>query len=85
MDDLGVLVPVLCGCGGSETESRPEPFTLWIIEYSIDDFTDDTSVTVQAAGENRELRLSLGCYSDGSVSVLLGFDGLGYSPRRSRP
>ena len=32
---LGVFVPVLCGCGGSETESRPEPFTLWIVEYSI--------------------------------------------------
>ena len=69
---FGALVPVLCGCGG---DKATEPFTLWTVGY--DDFTDDTA-TVSAHGENFVLTLSLGCDSDGSVSVLLGFSGLGF-------
>ena len=41
----------------------------WETLRSVDDFTDETKITVRGSGENRTLMLTVGCYPNGGVLV----------------
>ena len=45
--------------------SSPAAAQSWETERSVDDFTDETQITVHTAGQNGDLRLSVSCRQDG--------------------
>ena len=49
--------------------SSPAAAQSWETERLVDDFTDETQITVQASGQNGDLRLSVSCRQDGSFRM----------------
>ena len=69
---LGVAI-LIAGCSnGAPPAEESEPSTAWFMNFDVDDFTDEVTITMELTGESRPLRLQLwlqGCNSAGDVRV----------------